>query len=152
MSLAETAQRAHFGLAGFFFGVGAIIVSMLLISGALLPEPQQSVGTTIGEIARDIKAAATGVFVEDSAPVEPQPKPFDPTTLLMILTSVLAGVAVVLGGISLFQHEPTPLPKYAIGLGIGAVFMQFAFWIAVLICATLILTAIITNIGDIFDL
>lgn len=152
MSLAEPAQRANFGLVGFFFGVGALVVSMLLISGALLPEPQQSVGTTIGEIARDIKDAATGVFVEKPEPVAPKPKPFNPTPLLMILTPVLAGLAVVLGGISLFRHEPTPLPKYAIGLGIGAVLMQFAFWIAMLVCATLILTAIITNIGDFFDL
>lgn len=152
MSLAEPAQRANFGLVAFFFGVGAVIVSMLFISGAFLPEPEQSVGTSIGEIARDIKAAATGVFGDKPAPVAPAPKPFDPTMLLMIVTSVLAGSAIVLGGISLFRHEPTPLSKYAIGLGIGAVFMQFAFWIAVVICATLILTAIISNIGDIFSL
>ncbi|MBO6886096.1 MAG: hypothetical protein JJ869_21320 [Marivita sp.] len=110
MSLAEQEQRARFGLVGFFFGIGALVVSILLISGALMPEPQQSVGTSIGEIARDIKAAAQGVFVENSEPVAPESKPFNPTKLLMILTPVLAGIAVVLGGISLFRHEPTVLP------------------------------------------
>lgn len=37
-------------------------------------------------------------------------------------------------------------------LGLGAVVMQYAFWLALLICGTLIITATLSNIGDIFDI
>lgn len=154
MSLTAGAPRANYGLLGFFFGVGALLAAVMLTSGVFIPEPQQSVGTSIGEIARDIRAAATGVFSETvEAPVAaPEPAPFDPTMLLSIITPVLAAIAVVLGGISLFRHEPTSLPKLAIGFGVGSVVMQFVFWLALVICGTMILTAILSNMDGIFDI
>jgi hypothetical protein len=153
MSLVAQSPRANFGLLGLFFGIAAVFAAALLTSGAMIPEPQQSLGTSIGEIARDIKTAATGVFTDGAGttPIAPDPAPFDPTLLLSILTALLGSVAVAMGGISLFRHEPTSLAKLAIGLGLGAVVMQYAFWLALLICGTLIITATLSNIGDIFD-
>lgn len=150
MSLAADAPRAHFGLIGFFFGVVALLAAAIMTSGVLMPETQQSIGTSIGEIARDIKAAATGAFTESAA--SPEPAPFDPTKLLAIVTPVLAAIAVILGGVSVYREEPTSLPKLAIGFGLGAVAMQYVFWMALLICGAVIVTAIISNMDSIFDI
>lgn len=154
MSLAPDAPRANFGLVAFFFGAGALLAATLLTSGVFMPEPEQSVGASIGEIARDIKDAAAGVFSDaaSTSVATPDPAPFDPTALLSIIAPVLAAVAVVLGGISLFRHEPTSLPKYAIGLGLGAVLMQYVFWMALLICGTMILISILKNLDSIFEI
>lgn len=144
MSTSIDVTPAHWGLIGFVFGVAALCAAVVLTSGMLAPVPEQSVGTLIGEMARDIRNAATGVA---SAPVENPTMDLD--ALLAVLTPVLAVIAAVLGGISLFRHEPTALPKLAIGLGISAFVMQYAFWMAMLICGTVLLVAIVSNIGDI---
>jgi len=44
------------------------------------------------------------------------------------------------------------LPKYAIGLGLGAVLMQYVFWMALLICGTMILISILKNLDSIFEI
>ena len=54
-----------------------------------------------------------------------------------------------LGAISLFQREAWRLPALGIGLGLGAVVMQYAFAMALMIIGGIILAAIINNIGDI---
>ncbi|MGJ8606070.1 MAG: hypothetical protein ACSHXH_18290 [Marivita sp.] len=154
MSLTADAPRANFGLLGFFFGVGALLAAAMLTSGVFMPEPQQSVGTSIGEIARDIRAAANGIFSEtvEAPAAASEPAPFDPTKLLSIVTPIFAAIAVVLGGASLFRHEPTSLPKLAIGFGIGAIVMQFVFWLALVICGTMVLVAILSKMESIFDI
>lgn len=148
MSVLEDTPRAHWGLAGFCFGVCALLAAVMMTSGLLAPspDPDQSIGTVIGEIARDIRLAATG-GVKDVAPA-PEPA-FDMLAMLSIVTPVLAVLAAVLGGISLFRHEGTALPKLAIGFGVGAVVMQFAFWLALLICGTVMIVSIVSNMDGI---
>ena len=147
MSISSEAPQAHWGLIGFCFGACALLAAVMLTSGMMAPEPEQSIGTTIGEIARDIRQAATGGS-KSVAPVA-EPSGFDGLGLLMIVTPILAGVATVLGGISLYRHEPKTLSKMAIAMGLSAVAMQFAFWLAVLICGTVLLVSIMSNMGGI---
>lgn len=108
MSVAKEGHQAHWGPAGFCFGVSALIAAVMLTSGMMAPEPDQSIGTTLGEIARDIRLAATGVS-KDAAPVA-EPSGMDVIGLLVVVTPILAAIATVLGGISLFRLEPTALP------------------------------------------
>jgi hypothetical protein len=150
MSLAEHAPRASWGLIGFCFGVFALLAAAMLTSGLMspAPEPEQSIGTAIGEIARDIRAAATGVTTH--VPDAPRAESFDMIPVLLIVTPILAAIAALLGGISLFRHEPATLPKMAIAMGVGAIVMQYAFWLALVICATLLLISIVSNMDGIF--
>jgi hypothetical protein len=121
----------------------------MLTSGMMAPEPDQSIGTPLGEIARDIRLAATGVS-KDAAPAA-EPSGMDVLGLLVVVTPILDATATVLGGISLFRLEPTALPRFAIAMGLGAFVMQYAFWLAALICGTMLLVSIISNMGDIFS-
>jgi hypothetical protein len=148
MSLSVDTSQAHWGLAGFCFGVCALLAAAVLTSGMLVPEPEQSIGTTIGEIARDIRQAATGAST-GSAPISER-SGFDAMGVLFIVTPILAAFAAVLGGISLFRHEPPALSKLAMTMGVGAFIMQYVFWLAVLICGTVLLVSIMSNMGGIF--
>ena len=143
MTFSEDMQTARWGLVGFFCGVVALMTAVMMTSGFMAPEPEQSIGTTLGEIARDIRLAATGATA-DARPVSSFAG-FDLMAVAAILTPVFAAAAAVLGGISLYRHEPTALPKLAIGLGVGAFVMQFAFWLALLICGTVLLISIVSN-------
>lgn len=147
MSILNEKMHAHWGLPAFFAGVAALVASALFVSGLMMPEPEQSVGTMIGEIARDIRNAATGKA--ESAPAAEASRGFDIEAILMIVTPVLAGLATVLGGISLYRHEPPLLSKIAIALGVSAIVMQFVFWLALLICGVVLLSMILSNMDGI---
>lgn len=147
----ETLDRAHWALIGFGVGAIALMAAAVMTSGVMShdPETEKSIGTLMGEIARDMRAAATGAEppVAPSAPATRSL--FDVGGVLWYVVPVFGMLAAFLGGISLYKHEPAGLAKLAIGMGIGAVIMQYAFWIALLICGTMLLVAIVGNIGDI---
>ena len=69
--------------------------------------------------------------------------------VVVIVAYVLAGISIIAGGISLYRGEPATLAKITIALGLSAIVMQYAFWMALLICGMIIITAVINNIGDI---
>ncbi len=146
MSITKEMPRAHWGLVAFCFGVFALLSAAILTSGLMTPEPEMSIGTTIGEIAMDIRNAATGNATKAMTPQDTS----DTIWFLMIVTPILAALAAVIGGISLFRHEPAALSKMAIAMGIGAFVMQYAFWLALLICGTVLLISIVSNMGGIF--
>lgn len=147
MSVLEDTKQAHWGLSAFFFGVLALIAAVLLMSGFMMPEPEQSVGTTIGEIARDIRNAALGNPTE-AAQADASSR-FDVQALLSVVTPVLAGIATVLGGISMYRREHASLSKMAIAFGLSAIVMQYVFWLAVLVCGVFLLATIVSNMDGI---
>jgi hypothetical protein len=145
-TLTET-PRANWGFAGFLFGVAALAAAVLLVSGAF-NAPPQSVGTSIGQLAAEIRQAAKLALNGSSIP-SPETVAWDANAYLGILAPILAAIGVILGGVSLFRHEPSQLPKLAIGFGLAAFLMQYVFWLAVLICGVILLTSIISNLGSI---
>ena len=147
----ETLGRANWGLIAFGIGVSALLVAAIMTSGVMIndPEPEKSIGTIMGEIARDMRAAALGAE-PTTVPSEPAKRSiFDFDSVLWYVAPILGILAAFLGGISLFRHEPSALAKLAIGMGIGAVVMQYAFWLILLVCGAMILVAIASNIGEI---
>ena len=68
----------------------------------------------------------------------------------MLAAPVIAGVAVLMGGVGLFRREASPLPLMAIGFGIGAVVLQYAIWLALLMAGVCLMVAILNNLGSIF--
>lgn len=152
--LAE-APRAKFGLAGFFLAVASLLVVMLQLSSFFAPdpEPQKTTGQVIGEIAADIRLSAQRALAGEPAPPPPPPAPAAPDYSELVTNAAMAAaaLAVILGGIALYRHEPARLPMLAVGIGLSAVVMQYFFWLAMVICAAVIIGAIINNIGDILD-
>ena len=149
MSIAIHTPRASWGLIGFCFGVLALLAATMMVSDLMAPPPEaeKSIGTAIGEIARDIRAAATGspTPVAEAPPADA----FDLHAVLFIVTPILGGLAALLGGISLFRHEPRTLSKMAIAMGVGAFVMQYVLWLALLICGTVLMVSVVSNMDGI---
>jgi len=135
-----------------FWGVLAGAVGLLIVFyqiAATMAEPAASIGTQIGEIAGDMRRAAwdrfTGAEPAAPEPVEPSLMPY-----LLFLGPAFGVVAILLSLVSAVRREHWRFPVYALGLGSAAVLTQFLFVVAVLIMGTMLLIAIIENIGDIF--
>lgn len=99
----ETLDRAHWGLIGFGVGAIALLAAAVMTSGVMShdPETEKSIGTLMGEIARDMRAAATGAEppVAPSAPATRSL--FDVGGVLWYVVPVFGMLAAFLGGISL---------------------------------------------------
>ncbi|MEW9919110.1 hypothetical protein AB2B41_05825 [Marimonas sp. MJW-29] len=150
MSYTLVPPRApSWGLAGFILGAIALIIVAVHVS-AMFAEPEQSAGTKIGEIAAEIRQSALRSLSGQPKP-EPEPEVVAPSifSYLMLAAPVLAGLAAILGAIGLFRREALPLPLMAIGLGLAAVVMQYAIWLALLAAGVCLMVAILNNLGSI---
>jgi uncharacterized membrane protein len=142
-------QPAKFGLLGFMLGIVSLVVILIQISAFFEPQEKSS-GSTIGEIAADIKLSAKRALAGEPAP-EPTPPPQDYSRVITIAALCAAGIAVALGGIGLYRNEPHRLPYLAVTAGISAFFLLYVFWLAVLICGIVLLISIIQNLDNIFE-
>lgn len=142
-------QPGKFGLAGFMLGSASMVIVLVQIAAFFKPE-EKSVGTIIGEIAADIKMSAARALSGEAAPAA-LPPAVDYGHLFLTAALVIAGIAIILGGIGLYRKEPHRLCYLAVGFGVSALVMQYMFWLAVLICGIALMISIIENLSDIFD-
>lgn len=140
--------RPIWGLTGFFFGVVAIALAMAIINGAF-DMPAKSTATTIGEFAAEVRNSARAALSGEAtaAPVVEQAMNWREIATLAV--TVLAGIAAICGATGLYRHEARSLPLLAIGAGSAAVVMQFAMWLALLICGVLLIGRILTTMDGI---
>ncbi|MEM7471252.1 MAG: hypothetical protein AAF340_07865 [Pseudomonadota bacterium] len=142
-------RPAPWGMIGFILGVVSLLILLVQMSALFEPQPK-STGQVIGEIAADIKQSAARALSGEPAP-EPEPVPTDYTIAIVIGALCLAGAAVVAGGVGLYRHEPHRLSYLAIGFGMSAFVAQFVFWLAVVICGTVLLVTIVKNLDMITE-
>ena len=145
-------SRPVWGFAAFIFGALALVAVSLQVGGAFAdPEPERSTAQAIGEFAAEVRQSAQRALAgEDAPPAEiPVETGSNLEALLIYVIPGLAALAVILGVISMFQREPWRLPAIGIGLGLGAVVMQYAMIMAALIIGGILLAAIINNLGSI---
>ena len=143
----------HWGLWAII--CGALAMVLIFVQFSLLSSNESvPIGEQIGQIAGDIKRSAWQSFfgLTPEAP-EPTPVPFSLRAfeVLFIATPIIAGIAIVLAAISLSCHENWRFGFYGMSLGIGAILFQYFWWMAMLICAMVLLVKVIENIGDIFS-
>lgn len=147
MSARTLEPRPIWGLWGLALGAAALVIVALQMS-AIFSAPAPDPGTVIGEIAAEMRQSATRALL-GQVPPEPQAKPWSVMDFLILLAPVLAGLATLIGGISLYRREAPRLATIAITLGVSAFVMQYVFWLAIAICGILLLTAIVTNLESI---
>jgi hypothetical protein len=130
-------------------GTGALALSLGMLhvfGGPFTPQP--SVGTTIGEIAGEMRAAALRAVNGEPQPA-PVPRGWDIDRVLMLAAPLFGVVAIVLSMISALRRERLRLAGYGAALGVGAIVFQLIWWIAALMAGVILLVAIVENIGDI---
>lgn len=128
-------------------GAFALALAMLHMFGGPFA-PQSSVGTTVGEIAGEMRAAALRA-VSGAAQPAPEPRGWDIDRILMLAAPLFGVLAVVLSMVAALRREELRLAGYGAALGVGAIVFQLVWWIAALIAGVIVLVAIIENIGDI---
>lgn len=142
-------HRPVWGLAAFLFGVLALVVVTLPISGTFV-EPEKSTAASIGEFAAEIRQSAQRALSNDPAPAPaPPPSAWDIHMTFLIAVPVLAALATILGAIGLFRREIPTLSSIAIAMGCGAFLMQYVFWLALLIGGFFVLVAMLKNLDGI---
>ena len=153
MTMIDTSPRPIWGLSGFIIGTIAIALAGIVMTGTFDP-PSQPVGITIGEIAADIKNAAKAAITGE-ANAAPTPAPEPVTTPLRDIATfaipVLAALAAICGAVGLFKHETRTLPLLAISAGAAAITLQFAIWLALMICGVILLGSILSNLDSILS-
>ena len=139
-------SRSMIGFIGI--GVGAIALLAAIIhfwAGPISPQP--SVEKTVAEKAVAIKnatiAALKGEEVEETAPV----RTIDIDQGLRIATSVLGGLAVILGVVSFARREPLRVGGGAAFLGGAAIAFQFAVIALGAIVMAILIAAVLSQIG-----
>jgi hypothetical protein len=131
------------GLGAVFFGGLALIVSMIVIFAGPFA-PQQSVGTTIGQIIGEISLSAMNTVRGEGLP-PPETPPWNIDRVLAVTGPVLAVIGFIAAIVSAFQHDPGRLPTYGALLGIAAITVQVLWWMALLIAGVVLLMSIIEN-------
>jgi hypothetical protein len=128
-------------------GALALAIAMIHVFGGPFA-PQPSVGTTVGEIAGEMRAAALRAVNGEAQPA-PEPRGWDIDRVLMLAAPLLGALAIVLAMVAALRREGWRLATYGAALGVGAIVVQMVWWIALLIAGTILLVTIIENIGDI---
>lgn len=136
------------GFWGLITGVMALVLVFAIIIGPTL-QPQPSVGTQIGEIAADMKRAATRSLLGQE---QPAPEIVKPTFLdyAAFLPPILGGIAIVLSVISGVKGENWRYSAYGSTLGGTAIVFYFFWWVALLVAGVILLVSIIQNLGSFF--
>lgn len=141
-----TESRSTIGFIGIGVGAIALLVAIAHFwAGPISPQP--SVEKTVAEKAVAIKnatiAALKGEEVEETAPV----RTIDIDQGLRIATSVLGGLAVILGVVSFARREPLRVGGGAAFLGGAAIAFQFAVIALGAIVLAILIAAVLSQIG-----
>jgi len=147
MSMIAPSPRPVWGLCGVIAGLIAVALVTISLS-AVFEKSKPTVATQIGEMAAEIRKAATRSMLGVEQP-EPETPAMTVATLVTIAIPVLAALAAISGAIGLFRREPKTLPLLAMGFGTSAFVMQYLFLMALMIGGVFILVAIINNIDGI---
>ncbi len=137
----------RWGYVSIALGALALLLAMVHIFGGPFA-PQPSIGTTIGEIAGDMRAAALRSLRGDAQPA-PQPVGWDIDRVLLLAAPLLGAAAIVMAVVSALARDGWRLPTYGAALGVAAIVFQLIWWVAALFAGVLLLVAIIENVGDI---
>jgi len=147
MTMPALPTQPVWGLCGMIAGVIAVALVTFSLSG-IFEGPKPPVATQIGEMAAEIRKAATRSMMGIEQP-EPETPAMTVATLVTLAIPVLAGLAALAGAIGLFRREPRTLPLLAVGFGTSAFVMQYLFILALMIGGVVLLVTIINNIDGI---
>ena len=134
------------GIAGFALGAIALVVVLTtFVAGPFAP--QHSVGVSLGDIAAEAGKATLRNWLGMEQPA-PQTAVWTIDRTFWVIGVVLGALALVCGALGLILRERRDIAAWAIGLGIGAMTLQFAASALMIVMGGLLLCALIYTLGD----
>ena len=130
-------------------GIGLFIALLVVYAGPFAP--QQDVGTAIGEIAGNMRAAAWRSFLgleqPDSTIVQ---RDWDIDRILMTAAPAAGVLGVVMAITAYIRREPRRVASYGMALSVCAIFVQVLLIIVMIVAGVMLLISIIENMDSIF--
>lgn len=144
-----------FRTAGFSFaaiGLGAIGLFIALLVMYVGPfAPQQDIGTTIGEIAGNMRAAAWRSFLgleqPESSIIE---RAWDIDRILMTVAPAAGVLGTIMAITAYIRGEPRRVASYGMALSVCAIFVQVLIIVLMIVAGVMLLISIIENMDSIF--
>ena len=128
--------------------VGAVALLMAIVHFWMGPiSPQPSVEKTVAEKAVAIKNATIAALKGEDVEEKAAPRSIHPDEALRTATSVLGGLALILGVVSFANKEPLRIGGGAAFLGGAAIAFQFAVIALGAIVLAILIGAVISQIG-----
>lgn len=143
-------RKNGFGVAAMALAAIALLASVIHLSAGPFA-PQKSAEQTIAETAVGIKEAAKRAITGEAAPPPVEQPRHDIDEILQVAVLIGAGLAMALALVALVRQEQQRPAFAGFTLGTGVILMTFVTWLALLICAAVLLYAIIDNLGDILS-
>ena len=143
-------QPIPFSLAAIALGGAGLVIALLVVfAGPFTPQPD--IGTQIGEIAGNMRAAAWRSFFGLEQPettiVQPQ---WDTDRILMVAAPAVGVLGILAAIIAFIRREPRRFAAYGLAVSVCAVFVQALLAIVLIIAGVMLLIAIIQNLDSIF--
>ncbi|WP_227269255.1 hypothetical protein [Roseobacter weihaiensis] len=148
--MSEAALRsAPFSYAAIGFGASALCLALLIVyAGPFTAQPD--IGTTIGEIAGNIRAAAQRALQGDPQPQATVIQPnWDIDRILMAGAPALGVVGLVMAIVAFIRREPKRAAACGMALSIGAILVQVLLIAVLIIAGIMLLIGIMQNMDSI---
>ena len=144
-----------FKTSGFSFaaiglgGIGLFIALLVIYAGPFAPQPD--VGTAIGEIAGNMRAAAWRAFLGLEQPESTiVQRGWDIDRILMTAAPAAGVLGVVMAITAYIRREPRRIASCGMALSVCAIFVQVLLIILMIVAGIMLLISIIENMDSIF--
>jgi hypothetical protein len=139
-----------FSIAAIACGAIGLFISLLVVfAGPFAPQPD--VGTAIGEIAGNMRAAAWRSFLGMEQPeATVVQRAWDIDRILMVAAPAAGVLGVFMSLIALVRKEPWRTASFGLAISIGAIFVQVLLAVVLIIAGVMLLISIMQNMDSIF--
>lgn len=142
-------RDAIFSYAAMVLGALGISVALfVLYAGPFTPQPD--IGTQVGEIAGNMRAAALRAVQGLPQPEETiVQSTWDIDRIMMAAAPVLGLLGVIASVIAFMRHEPKRMATYGLTVSIASIFMQVLLIAALIIAGAIMIVGIMQNLDSI---
>ena len=130
-------------------GIGLFIALLVVFAGPFAP--QQDIGTTMGEIAGNMRAAAWRSFFGLEQPEATiVQRAWDIERILMVAAPAAGVLGIITAVFAYVRNEPRRIAGYGLAISVCAVFVQVFLAVVMIVAGVMLLIGIMQNMDSIF--
>lgn len=144
------ARNTPFSIISIGLGAIGLFIALLVVYAGPFA-PQQDVGTTVGEIAGNMRAAAWRSFFGLEQPETTiVQRAWDIDRILMTVAPAAGILGVIMAITAYVRQEPKRIATYGMALSVCAIFVQVLLIVVMIIAGVMLLIGIMQNMDSIF--
>lgn len=150
MQIDTSEKPMPFSLAAIGLGGAGLFIALLVVYAGPFA-PQQDIGTAIGEIAGNMRAAAWrsffGLEQPDTTIVQ---RAWDIDRILMTAAPAAGVLGVIMAILAYIRREPRRVATCGLAISVCAIFVQVLLIAVMIVAGVMLLIGIMENMGSIF--